>query len=88
MEGSELSRLGHGRSSYGLYQLIGTVFVLAVFSFARPGTYPNKGPSLYERFRSGAANDVDILISLGMIIAIAYSVAVLISDVRSTGRWW
>lgn len=78
----------NGQPTYGARPLLVSVVSSACYFFIYTGPRGHRHPTIYEAFQSGTASDVQILISLGMIIAIAYSVAVLISDVRSTGRWW
>jgi hypothetical protein len=77
-----------GPPRHGTILVIASLIGTAGLFIRRPGRYWNTGPSLYERFQSGTASDVDILFSLAMIIFIAYRVAVMILDIRSTGRWW
>lgn len=78
----------NGIPLHGTIKLIGSVIGAGYFFFFERGSFRYRRPTLHEKFQSGTANDVEVLIGLGMIILIGYCVAVMISDIRSTGRWW
>lgn len=72
----------------GLAQLAASILLSAYYFFVYTGGRDHKHPTMFEQFQTGNPHDLTVLIAFGMILMIGYSVAVVISDYRATGRFW
>lgn len=72
----------------GMVQLILSLLGSAFYFFVYDGRYGSRFPTTFEQFQSGNPDDFSVLFALGLIIWIGFSIAVVIVDFRSSGRWW
>lgn len=72
----------------GILQLIASLVASFIYFFVYDGRYGRRYPTFFEEFQSGNPNDFVVVFTFGLILWIGYSVAVVISDYRATGRLW
>lgn len=81
-------RLFDGPPPRGIVQLILCLLASAFYFFVYSGRFGRRFPTIFEQFQSGNPDDFAVLFGLGLIIWIGFSIAVVIVDFKSSGRWW
>ncbi|UXN76077.1 hypothetical protein N8D56_25560 (plasmid) [Devosia sp. A8/3-2] len=87
-EDSAMYRLFDGPLPRGIIQLILSLLASAFYFFIYNGRYRVQRPTIFEQFQSGSPDDFSVLYAGGLLIWIGFSIAVVITDFRNSGRWW
>lgn len=75
-------------SPSGIVQLVVSVAASSYYFFVYDGNFRRSRPTFFEEFKGGEPSDFAVLLGLGLLLWIGYSIAVVIADYRSNGRFW
>ncbi len=66
----------------GSLQLASSILCSACYFFFYNGSRGRRHPTMFEEFQSGSPSDFTVLVSVGMMLLIGYSIAWFIVDKR------